>query len=605
MGLAVDAAPGTAANPRDRGDGAMATITRARLGRLGAAVLGVLCLCGVSNSPAQALSRTGVIQPGGPIVVQDPCMPQPQVISFSAAPSEIPLGASANVSWSVQVPAGCSYTLTVAGQSVPLQGALPLQGTVADSPIHDTTYTLKLAWGPSQALWVTATTQIIVDLPVDPDDPTRKKVVITNPPLLDLFFQGLATPNTTVVVDNAVQLDLSAWRHIYLAEGVRLVGGRTVVPGKPFQPGPRLFTTSMPDRLFVVGGPRVRITGLRIQGHLSVDPPGIANDDADSSIGISIAFESRGPVPVEIDHNEIYGWSNAGIEVLGKPDWHDIALPTSFDPASMTLTYGPGTEPAYIHDNYIHNNLHAGKLGYGVVVGDNGSHALIERNVFDWNRHAISGDGSDFSGYRAYRNLVLSDGGNDTWLAGVWHYTHEFDMHGQSSYCLNGFADRDCGTAGHDIDIQQNTFLYTAGTDIKVRGTPQMAAVIKSNVFAHDSIGDAIDWTETGVFVGNDNRTGVTPSAIDYCDFDGDGLPDRFLTTGQTWWFSSNRGTGPWIFLNASSSNLQDVTLGYFDGDNLCDVIAGGVTYSGGTPQPPQRLGGRTVPAKARLLLGQ
>lgn len=93
-----------------------------------------------------------------------------------------------------------------------------------------------------------------------------------------------------------------------------------------------------------------------------------------------------------------------------------------------------------------------------------------------------------------------------------------------------------------------------------------------------------------------------TWSAMDYCDFDGDGIPDRFMTTGQTWWFSSNRGQGPWIYLNTSTLTLDrgEVTLGYFDNDSLCDVVAGGVTYSGGVTAWKQAI--RTAPAKARLL---
>jgi hypothetical protein len=440
-----------------------------------------------------------------------------------------------------------------------------------------------------------------VNLPADPADANRYLVTISSQDLLPTFMQALRTPNTTVNV--TADLDLSGLANIPIAAGVKLIGGRTAVPGKPYQPGPRLFTTTIPSPLLNVTGARVRITGLRIQGHLSVDPPGISDSDDDSSIGISVAFESRGPVPIEIDHNEIYGWSGAGVEVRGQQNW-PFPVQVGFDDAAKLLVYGTTPEPAYIHDNYIHNNLHSGKMGYGVVVSANGAHAYIERNVFDWNRHSISGDGSDNSGYRAYRNLVLPDGGNDVWLGGIWQYTHQFDMHGQSSYCLHAFLDHDCGTAGYDIDIQHNSFLYTAGLAIKVRGTPQLlpyGAVIRSNVFAHDSTSDAVDWTEGGVWLGDDNQVGVTPYAIKSCDFDGDGINDLFLTTGQTWWYAS-AGTGPWIYLNASTLSLQhgDISLGYFDGDGLCDVVAGGVTYSGGTTVP--KLVPRYIPPKARLL---
>ena len=112
-----------------------------------------------------------------------------------------------------------------------------------------------------------------------------------------------------------------------------------------------------------------------------------------------------------------------------------------------------------IHDNFIHHNQHQRKHGYGVSVG-NGAHALIEKNVFDWNRHAIAGDGSDRSGYLAYRNLVLENGGLTFWLLGTWTHTHMFDMHGQDDCWL---GDRNCGRAGEYMDIRYNTFLYNAG----------------------------------------------------------------------------------------------------------------------------------------------
>ena len=43
-----------------------------------------------------------------------------------------------------------------------------------------------------------------------------------------------------------------------------------------------------------------------------------------------------------------------------------------------------------IRNNYFHHNRHGDGYGYEVAV-TNGSYALIERNVFDENRHAIMG----------------------------------------------------------------------------------------------------------------------------------------------------------------------------------------------------------------------
>lgn len=617
-----------------------------------------------------ALSRTGIAPPGGtiltgpPILTQaDPCLPEPKVNSFTASSERVTLGQPATLTWSVEVPPGCPYMLTVSDPTLTTNVQVRPGDELTVYPLltGDTgVYTLMLSWTADLGRRAYRTTQVAVDLPLDPQcalpqqkgavfQPCRRLVSINSSKLVPLFVQAVGTPNTTVMIDNAVQLDLSGQSGIVVREGVTLVGGRVAAPGKPYQPGPRLFTTKKPSALLSVAGPRVRITGLRIQGALSIDPPEFPDADSDGSAGIWIGYSQPDPQNpdlqigfdhVEIDHNEIYGWSDSGVAQAGYTNGSPLAVQVSFDGA--VLDYHATAEPVYIHDNYIHHNLHQGKLGYGVNAG----RALIERNVFDWNRHAITSGGAASVGYRAYRNLVLPNGGQSSWVDGVgWTYMWQFDVHGQASWCLDNFpagaGDRECGTAGHDFDIQQNSFLYTAASAIKVRGTPQLEAVVRSNVFAHESLFDtdhvvvggvvggivnlvvtggvggavvgaavgtvidyvvhgAVEWSETGVLVGDDNQVGVTPYVVDSCDFDGDGIPDRFMTTGQTWWFSSDHGQGPWVYLNASTRSLQhgDVTLGYFDGDNLCDVIADGVTYSGGT----KRVVPRSIPPKAKAL---
>src|SRR5581483_8007938 len=74
-------------------------------------------------------------------------------------------------------------------------------------------------------------------------------------------------------------------------------------------------------------------------------------------------------------------------------------------------------------DNYIHHNQHPASTnciselfgdnhaaGYGVETAD-GAYVTIERNVFDFNRHAIAGDGKTGTGYLAFDNLILQHGG--------------------------------------------------------------------------------------------------------------------------------------------------------------------------------------------------
>ena len=109
-----------------------------------------------------------------------------------------------------------------------------------------------------------------------------------------------------------------------------------------------------------------------------------------------------------------------------------------------------------------------------------------------------------------------------------------------------------------------------------------------------------MEQTRSGLFA-SDNLVGVNDkNELGSCDFDGDGLNDFFLVTGQTWWYSSG-GDKPWVYLNTSKKRRAEVTLGLFDGDNRCDVLVDGIIFPGGMPQqipgnmPP--LGGGVVSA--------
>jgi hypothetical protein len=440
-------------------------------------------------------------------------------------------------------------TFDLNGQAVWRQGALTVR------PTANTIYSLHLRW-QGRAQGTLGAVTVAVDVP--------SEVTISRNDQAPLLRQALATPGTTIRVLGGVQLDLSlgSYRELPVAQGVTLVGTRTAR-----DPGPRLYTRVRHPRLLVVRGNDVRITGLRIEG------PDLDISDADDrATGIFISPAAGVTIDhVEIDHNELSGWNGAAVGV---------------DDDAGRLDYVGNPEAVGIHDNFIHHNQHANSAGYGVVIGD-GAYALIERNVFDYNRHAIAGDGSDGSGYRAFRNLVLQHGGRHRTL-GFWGHTHQFDMHGQDS-CGIGSVFNDalynCGTAGHDVWIEHNAFLYSEGPAVKIRGTPQRrpwGAFVISNVFAHDHLSDAVEQTEDGVYR-SANRLGIDGSErLGTCDFDGDRIADRFMATGETWWYAS-RGTGPWVYLNSSRTLLPQLRLGLFDGDSRCDVVAGGLISSGGT----------------------
>jgi hypothetical protein len=254
----------------------------------------------------------------------------------------------------------------------------------------------------------------------------------------------------------------------------------------------------------------VRISGIRLDGGESDDPfSAVGKEDAD---GIRVMSSTN----VEIDHNEIFRWRGSAVGV------HD-------SDGRLNLA---NADAVRVHDNYIHHNQHPSSdvcgssviegghaAGYGVEAAD-GAYVTIERNVFDWNRHSIAGDGKPGTGYLAFRNLILSNGGvhfrcadkTDLGIGGVLaavvgflpgagfivaqsldgnsiYHTHAIDMHAINN--CGSFGDHNCGPAGEFTDIAFNTVLYTAGNGIHLRGTPSTAndpskgMQVRNNVFAH------------------------------------------------------------------------------------------------------------------------
>ena len=524
--------------------------------RLLSATLMVLALAGRLVAPAYALlppkDETG--DPPGFDCLAD------ATASLTVTPPTINLGQSATVQWNVQAPSGCGLlALWLDATPVAHTGSFTVQ------PMATASFTLR-ATIPNASrtlarVWITVVLPSTVTINANNQAP--------------LLVQALGTANTVINVANHVQMNLSGRDLIVIAPGVRLIGGRT-----PRQPGPRLYTTTHPRHLFMLGkvssapdtwADNVRITGLRIDGGVM----GVAGEDTDASNGISV----RSCINVEIDNNEIYGWRGSGIEVL---DAGTVLDGDEGPNGRIARTSNPMT--VRIHDNYIHHNQHEGKHGYGVVVSW-GAYALIEKNVFDWNRHAIASNGSNGSGYLAYRNLVLEHGGLHEWILIGWYHTHQFDMHGQQD-CL---GDRNCGPAGEYMDISYNSFLYTNAAAFKLRGTPSERADVAHNVFAHTSLFGsygsttvALRQTESGLNE-SDNLVNVDESGeYGHCDFDADGIDDDFFATGATWWFNSG-GDRHWVYLNTSTKRLSELTLGDVNGDNRCDVVSGGVVSSGGT----------------------
>jgi hypothetical protein len=534
-------------------------------------VAGVVAAVVAAATPAQAIP----IDPAGSSCAST------STASLQVSPSSIRLGQTTSVSWAFHPGTGCVATV------VRLLFRDAIQGTIADTGIRGSSGSKMLAPQSSGTYFLRVvingwfsdygSRSVTIELPTVNGRPT---VDITQPGQSALFAQAVGAPNAIVRIAGQVDLNLSYMDHIYVAPGVRIIGVRS-----PNSKGPRLFTTTFPRSLLDIGSSagvsdNVRITGILLDGGESADPCDSAG--AENADAITVLSSQR----VEVDHDEMLRWRGSGVAVI------DAGNRINQDNASSV----------WVHDNYIHDNQHPGYCGpdplgsghaggYGVSVSQ-GAYALIERNVFDQNRHAIAGHGSDGDGYLLYRNLFLHPGVDNVKL-GITTRNHQIDMHGQST-CGSG-EHWNCGRAGEYMDVGWNTVVEPYSHAIQLRGTPSdpRGMSVHNNVFVQNRDA-ALTQTETGLKDDGGNLYGVY-EPLTYlfrfhadtaatCDFDGDGTNDRFWATGVTWWYFSSL-VDHYQFLNQSSSGtLGQHTLSDVNQDGLCDVtLPNGATFL--TPQ--------------------
>ncbi len=254
--------------------------------------------------------------------------------------------------------------------------------------------------------------------------------------LLDAL--AAASAGQVVYVSDDARIDLTGVSQIIIPGRVTLAGGR----GRGGSLGALIYSGSRhPDQdymsVFLTGGEGVRLTGLRLRG-----PSGDYGDHHYGRVGVACCIRDvHGSL--EVDNCELWSWDK----------W-----------AVYLDTIGS----ARVHHNYIHHTRRAG-YGYGVWVADAGR-ALIEANLFDFNRHHIGSGAQAKGSYEARYNLCL------------YHDTNpSFDRHGH--------PDR----AGDWTIIHHNTFRNTQVRAILLRGAPLGGARFHHNWFYHADRGAAID----------------------------------------------------------------------------------------------------------------
>lgn len=316
-------------------------------------------------------------------------------------------------------------------------------------------------------------------------------------------------------------------------------------------------------------GTNVRVTGLRIRGPSRND----CNDNPDASCSqhgvagfiTSVANEN---VKIVIDHNDMSDWTRAAIDLysyLGEP---------RTCPQPVTQLWNVVIARNFIHDNrQSHNNPKScpnnektcsDADGYGIAAGW-GASPLIPGNTFLENVHSITADGSAYSSYAAWDNLLLST------LLGA-----NIDMHGSG-------PDHDGGVGGAGAEVLRNTFRDTQYPNFSVRGYPCNGGldVFRGNV-ALQPVASAIEWQGGGAvppsYMRIDSRFSVpdllsnNAQMLSVGDFDGDHKDDLFLATGAAWYYAP-AANAEWRFLSAKSDPVNSLLFGDFDGDGRTDVF--------------------------------
>ncbi len=252
-----------------------------------------------------------------------------------------------------------------------------------------------------------------------------------------------AKPGEVVFVKGSIEIEKSV-APLALKPGVTLAGDRgTIGESGKASAGGVLYTVELIDTL-IVAGDDSKISGLIIAGpdtekHMTHHKRGTGAGGYTNyyyalplTVGVKVVGDR-----FEMTNCEVSGFSNSG-----------VLIEKGYD--------------AYIHNSYFHHNQRNG-FGYGVCLGKSAT-AVIEYNLFNFDRHSVAANGSPGSGYTASNNIQMGDA-----------IYHVFDAHG-------GFDRGDNTNIACDyVEMYNNTILCDA-LPYKRRGKPVLYSKFYNNI---------------------------------------------------------------------------------------------------------------------------
>jgi len=266
-----------------------------------------------------------------------------------------------------------------------------------------------------------------------------KYVVSTKAELLTALKNAKA--GETVFVKGTAVIDMTGTSSVTIPAGVTLASDR----GRAGSAGGLLKRTrnlngGWEEPMLIVGGDNVRVTGLRLEGEMYPQDYGNkAGETYENDYLVGIYAENK--KGFEVDNCELYGWA-----------WSCVSL------RQNSIAPIP-----YIHHNYIHHNQARGE-GYGVNLY--GGNALIEANLFDYNRHDVTGAGMSGEQYEARYNRHLGHG----------------NPIGATNYDVHQDEETGTGLAGNLFKIHHNTIDGGIIAMLQVRGMPKTGMYVDHNI---------------------------------------------------------------------------------------------------------------------------